>query len=64
MGNIVSAISDDINEYERLCAEYCEPIHMTGRGIPDCYGTHAKELKSRQSLKYLHVSAGDDWSPK
>jgi hypothetical protein len=46
MGSIMSAISDDIQEYRDLCDRYGERIQHS-HGSPDCYGEHAKQLKAR-----------------
>jgi hypothetical protein len=46
MGSIMSAISDDIDTYEALCAKYGEQVQHDHHG-PDCYGKHAIELKAR-----------------
>jgi hypothetical protein len=58
MGSIISAIRDDIAEYEKLCADYAEPIHMDERGVPDCYGRHATELKERARKRASLFAAG------
>lgn len=51
MGNLLSAINDDINEYEQLCRKYGEEVQteydVYGIRTPACYGTHASELKQR-----------------
>jgi hypothetical protein len=56
MSNIISAIHDDMNEYEELCREYREtPIKTPdrwGNMLVDCYGTHARDLKKRARLEY------------
>lgn len=46
MGSILSAISDDIDEYLSLCRQYNENV-ISNNGSPDCYGEHAKSLKKR-----------------
>lgn len=46
MGSIMSAIRDDIEEYEALCERYGERPQYS-YGSADCYGEHAKELKKR-----------------
>lgn len=48
MGSIMSAISDDIDTYEGLCQQYGEKVQYT-HGGPDCYGSHAADLKKRQA---------------
>lgn len=56
MGSIMSAIRDDIEEYEALCAKYGEKVHHkpTAQGVPlpDCYGEHAAQLKFRSRVEY------------
>ena len=51
MGSLLSAVADDIAEYEWLCMKYDEEIQLTqdvyGNWSPDCYSTHAAELKHR-----------------
>jgi uncharacterized protein YeaO (DUF488 family) len=51
MSNILSAIQDDIDEYEALCRRFKEPIQTKydsyGNNLPDCYGAHALALKTR-----------------
>lgn len=44
MGSIMSAISDDIEEYEALCKRYGEEVQYKHSG-PDCYGKHKDELE-------------------
>jgi len=46
MGSIISAINDDIDEYESLCKFYFEKPVGDKYGI-DPYCEHAKELKKR-----------------
>lgn len=52
MGDILSAIADDIREYERRCKKYGEEVQIIrsgwGEPSPDCYGVHAEELKRRE----------------
>lgn len=52
MGSIISAIHDDMDEYEALCEKYKEkPEYIPdayGRMLLDCYGSHAESLKRRQ----------------
>jgi len=48
MGSILSRISDDIREYERLCEKYNEPVQYDGN-TPDCYGKHAMQLQRKQA---------------
>ncbi len=56
MGSIISAIHDDMEDYERLCERYGEKPHVKPdvRGIPllDCYGAHASKLKERERLEW------------
>jgi hypothetical protein len=56
MSNIISAIQDDMDEYEDLCREYGEtPIRTPdrwGNMLVDCYGKHAQDLKRRARLEY------------
>jgi len=56
MGSIMSAIRDDIEEYEALCAKYGEKVHYkpTAQGVqlPDCYGAHADAMKFRRNVEY------------
>ncbi len=47
MSDILSAISDDIEEYEDLCQQFGEQVQRSDDGSPDCYGSHAKILKKR-----------------
>ncbi len=51
MGSIISAISDDIDEYEALCRKYGEKIQYS-YGSADCYGEHADSLKYRSRVEY------------
>ena len=46
MGNIMSAIYDDMDEYKENCRRFREPVQRKN-GYPDCYGHHAKELERR-----------------
>ncbi len=66
MGNILSAIQDDIKEYEYLCRKYKEEVQTKfdayGNRGPDCYGSHAQELKNRlqeESQPKAEASAPD-----
>lgn len=56
MGSIMSAIRDDIEEYEALCEKYGEKVQRkpTAQGVPlpDCYGAHAGQLKFRARVEY------------
>jgi hypothetical protein len=56
MGSILSAIHDDIGDYEDLCRKYGEEVQTTpvanGQRLPDCYGAHAKALEERQRREY------------
>ena len=51
MGSIISAIHDDIEDYEFLCKHFGEEVQRkataNGSVLPDCYGTHSKELEDR-----------------
>lgn len=51
MGDSMKAISEDIAEYEELCARHGKSVAMTrdahGHLLPDCYGAHARSLKAR-----------------
>lgn len=46
MGDILKAISNDIDEYMELCQRFGEAVQHKDDS-PDCYGTHAKSLKKR-----------------
>ncbi len=52
MGSIISAIHDDIEDYQWLCQKYGEKVVTTpdryGNQLPDCYGPHAKSLEERE----------------
>ncbi len=56
MGSIMSAISDDIDDYLRRCAKYGETVQQskTSQGIsmPDCYGKHSDALETRERNEY------------
>lgn len=56
MSDILSAIYDDIQEYEFLCRKYNEEIRYSenqfGIRSPDCYGLHATELEKRRIEDY------------
>jgi len=62
VGSIISAISDDIDEYEALCERYGETVQYKSSG-PDCYGPHCDELKwkreqdtrAEQGLEYDYL---------
>jgi len=54
LGSLTSKISDDIDEYKRLCEIHNEDIqYINGHfsegqffsGSPDCYGKHAERLR-------------------
>lgn len=51
MGSIMSAIEDEMVEYERRCEKYGEKVVYTTGG-PDCYGTHALQLKDRERAEH------------
>lgn len=46
MGSVISAINDDMDEYEHLCEKYGEKVQYWTGG-PHCYGEHALGLKKR-----------------
>lgn len=52
MSDIISAINDDMEEYESLCKRYGEKPRYSpdSRGYPllDCYGKHAEALKEKR----------------
>jgi hypothetical protein len=56
MGSIMSAIRDDIDEYEALCEKYGEEVQrkptVQGIMLPDAYGEHADALKFRSRVEY------------
>jgi hypothetical protein len=54
----MSAINDDIDRYYDLCCRYGEAVRRHGTGGPDCYGTHAQELKSRYEKQLQKEQAG------
>lgn len=58
MGSIISAINDDIKEYEYLCKKFNEKPQSSpdayGNMLLDCYGKHAMELKERNRLEWLN----------
>jgi hypothetical protein len=56
MGSILSAISYDIDDYERRCKNYDETIQYT-HGSPDCYGLHADWLEARERQDYTGTFA-------
>lgn len=51
MSNIISAIQDDMDEYEELCNRYNEEplytLNKYGYQMLDCYSVHARDLISR-----------------
>lgn len=52
MGSIMSAISDDIEAYESLCAEFGETVQYTvSPRLPNCYGEHATRLREKAKMK-------------
>ena len=57
MGSVMSAIRDDIDEYEDLCRKYGETPHYKpdayGNLLLDCYGVHAYELKRRVTAEWV-----------
>lgn len=56
MGSIMSAIRDDIDEYEALCEKYGEKVQrkptVQGVMLPDAYSEHADALKFRARVEY------------
>lgn len=56
MGSVISAIHDDMEEYEDLCRKYGETPHRSpdayGNLLVDCYGQHARLLKQRQQAEW------------
>ncbi len=59
MGSIISAIYDDINEYESLCRKYGEEVRTSfdryGIATPDCYSEHADELRKRRNEEWAET---------
>lgn len=57
MGNLLSAVADDMRYYVRLCQKYNEEVQYTkdayGNDLPDCYGNHAKKLEVKDNNEYL-----------
>lgn len=51
MSDLMSAIRDDMDEYESLCHKYGEEIQYSKDAynyrMVDCYGKHAEELKEK-----------------
>lgn len=60
MGNILSAIHDDIEEYTDRCRRMGENVVRTqtaqGTWLPDPYGRHAKDLKAKEDAKDVQVA--------
>lgn len=64
MSSTMTAISDDIAEYKRLCELFNEPVQYKRNyyGIlgVDCYGEHAEKLSKRQykgaMLKWININ--------
>jgi hypothetical protein len=56
MGSIISAIHDDMNDYERLCEKYSEKAKYSpdayGNMLLDCYSDHARKLKERERKEW------------
>jgi len=52
MSDIISAIHDDMDDYEFLCEKYGERVRMKDFE-PDCYGAHAKKLEKREQKETL-----------
>lgn len=61
MGSILSAIRDDMDEYQDLCRKYGEEVQTTltaqGVRLPDSYGKHAAKLKKRQAAEWAAAHA-------
>lgn len=60
MSDIISAIHDDMNEYEDLCRRFGEEVVRKWVGyqhLPDCYSEHAKILVKRAHDEYAAKSA-------
>lgn len=51
MSNIISAIYDDIDEYEALCKKYNEKPVVDKTGI-NPYCEHARQLKTKQHKEW------------
>ena len=55
MSDLMSAISYDIEEYERRCKKFKQKVQYTttkqGCSLPDCYGKHAEKLKMLEDNK-------------
>lgn len=57
MSDIISAIHDDMDEYEYLCEKYNEQPQYKqdnwGNNLLDCYGEHAKDLLNRKRKEWI-----------
>lgn len=58
MSSLMSAISDDIREYRRLCELFNEKVQYKrtyyGSLLEDCYSDHAKKLtKLNEEKNYV-----------
>ena len=51
MSNMISAIHDDIDEYQDLCKKYGEKPVVDKHG-PNPYCAHARQLKERQRKEW------------
>lgn len=55
MGNLMSAVADDMRWYVRLCRTYNEEVQYAkdayGNDLPDCYGEHAKKLEAKEGIQ-------------
>lgn len=55
MSSLLDKISEDIDAYLDLCRKYkeapvySEPSSPRHCSMPDCYGTHAKQLQKREA---------------
>ena len=47
MGDMLSAIHDDMDEYVELCKRFGEKVIYCDYNKPDCYGLHARRLGRR-----------------
>jgi len=50
MGDLMKAISNDQDDYVKLCRKYGERVREKDFD-PDCYGKHAKSLERREERK-------------
>lgn len=58
MGDIMKKVSEDIDEYVKLCRYFSEEIKYSrdyyGHMIEDCYGNHAKKLADKKKQEEIH----------